>query len=984
MRKFVWFLVLALVAALSGPSFAQITIIAPTNAAEPGRDVELLVRVDGFDPNGLNLLQLGPKGKLLVADPKVVKIKSITGLNFLDFTGKKPGEAPAVFPWKLDDLKIAPDGSSATFRASLPAGKGQLTGDVLKVVVTCLAAGQTRVGFDKVRIGTARIGGGDALLGAGGRQDILVTIEGTKQIKIVNKGPATLEVLIEAKKIGEIAAGKDLTTAVKFGQRVTVKVKERDKGAEIVWEFIGDAFAFDAVKDKAGADLGVAADSVVGAAVVCGKFGFANRPKVVAFEQMSTLTGVPEDSKKLESEFKRLGRAPKGGTLRYASFANPRTFNPVLIRETSSSIITNRWAAALIEGGPSGAEPGLAESFELSEDQRSVTITLREGLRWCEFDKVKKDAKGVPASCDGPPFTIDDVLFSFTKIFLDPTLAARRITRSQEFYCLGGRGKDCPTVEKVGPRSMKVTWPRPFAFALDPFSDDEVCCTPPRHELEAAGVLKPDGTVDPDKFRAFAGVGAPLSQLSGLGPFTPVGVPATLNVGARFQRNPNFWRIDELGNQLPYLDGMDYSIVPDLGVMALKYTSGELDVLNPRAVDLAAIESRVGAVTRLFIGGEAVPGPGADFIGFNQDVGLTEDFTKERDPAKRALRAVFRHPEFRRAMSNLWDRVRIADEVQQGLAGPRFVPGIGGGFGDIQFRPDFDTKIVKELEFSLAKAAARLDALGLKPGADGIRVIPAGWGFVLPGRDNKLDSKPAGDDVLVEDKAIGLGPMINPGPNGKLDTTPAGDDVANKTDTAGKIEFELITNAGNTIREQSQTIFAADAAKIGVKVNSVFVDFVTLVNRILSPAGPWDAVQVGITADWRGPGVMDSCGDLHFWKYSDCTVKNDPKLPDDREPYQKRVDELAELFLVTLDNASIIAQANEFLFLTSGNVPLIYRTTGVALGAVRIDRIANIQEVPLGAAGPGVFTQSIIFRIDLRPGAAAATANRIDRRVTVE
>jgi len=977
-RKLIVSLAVSLVIAFSGLSVAQVGIIAPTNTAETGKDVELLVRALGFDPDGLNTLQVGPKGKLLIVDPKVAKIKSITGVSFSE-GGKKAAD------WAVADLRIAADGSSATFKASLPAGKGLLGGDVLKVTVTCLAAGSTRVGFDKVRIGTARIGGGSVILGAEGRQDILITVEGTKEIKITNKGPGSVSVAVEQAAKGDIAPGKDLTTPVKFGNRVTVRVKDKDKGAEIAWDFIGDAFAFDVVKDKNGKDLGVSSENVVGTAVVCRSFPFAKAAKAISFDQMASLVGVAEDETKLKDEFKRLGKAPKGGTLRYASFANPRTLNPILIRETSSSTVTNRWFAPLVESGPSGNEGGLAESFTLSEDFKTVTITIRDGLKWCDLDKVKKDAKGVAASCDGPPFTLDDVLFTLNDIVLNPDFQKARITRSLDFFCVGAQPKGCPKVEKIGDRTVRLTYPESFLFALDAIvSNDEACCLP-KHRLSREALGAKDTADYIAKFRTAWGVGEKLKNMSVLGPFVPAGGPedpaVALNVGARHLRNPSFFKVDELGNQLPYLDGIDYSIVPDLNVVALKYTSGETDVLVPRAQDLNAIQSRVGAVTRLFIGGATTPGFGADFWSFNQDVGGRKGAT----PRDKSLQAVFRNPEFRRAMSNITDRDRMAEEIAQGLAGARFVPGIDPQFGSVQNREDFQNKVVQEVKFNLDKAKARLDSLGLKPGGDGIRVIPEGWGFIVPGKNNKLDSTPAGDDVLAEDKAIGLGPFIYPGPNGKLDTKASGDDVAEVAPATTKLEFELITNAGNTIRETRSQMLSDAAKQIGVSIKVNNIDFVTLVDKILTPFGDWEAQQVGVTSDWRGFGFTDSCGDLHtaMSRISDCDAAAG-KGPDTREPYQKRLDELAELLEKTFDPVEERKQAEEFLFLLGGNVPMIYFTVGVDLGATRIDRIANIQEVPLGAEGPGLFTQAIIFRIDLRPGAAAATANRVERRMTVE
>ncbi|MCR4391771.1 MAG: ABC transporter substrate-binding protein [Candidatus Acetothermia bacterium] len=129
-------------------------------------------------------------------------------------------------------------------------------------------------------------------------------------------------------------------------------------------------------------------------------------------------------------------------------------------------------------------------------------------------------------------------------------------------------------------------------------------------------------------------------------------------------------------------------------------------------------------------------------------------------------------------------------------------------------------------------------------------------------------------------------------------------------------EFELQTNAGNTIREQICQIFAADARKVGVKVNFNPISFNALVTKLLG--GQYEAVLLGLTGSSEphgGANVYTSCGGLHFWKYSDC---------EDPTPIAKRIDELFALGVKTYDFDEAYGYYAEYQRLFAENLDLIF------------------------------------------------------------
>jgi len=46
-------------------------------------------------------------------------------------------------------------------------------------------------------------------------------------------------------------------------------------------------------------------------------------------------------------------------------------------------------------------------------------------------------------------------------------------------------------------------------------------------------------------------------------------------------RNPYYWEVDQNGQRLPYLDEYVFLLVKDLNTMALKFESGETDLIDP-------------------------------------------------------------------------------------------------------------------------------------------------------------------------------------------------------------------------------------------------------------------------------------------------------------------------------------------------------------------------------------------------------------------
>jgi peptide/nickel transport system substrate-binding protein len=108
------------------------------------------------------------------------------------------------------------------------------------------------------------------------------------------------------------------------------------------------------------------------------------------------------------------------------------------------------------------------------------------------------------------------------------------------------------------------------------------------------------------------------------------------------------------------------------------------------------------------------------------------------------------------------------------------------------------------------------------------------------------------------------------------------------------IEFGLVTNAGNLLRERMCSILQDDWTKLGLKVNYRPQSFQSLVER-LSTTFDWDAVLMGFTGSIdpnNGANLLRSSGNLHLWN---------PGQKTPATPWEAEIDRLLDEGAAELD-----------------------------------------------------------------------------------
>lgn len=312
-----------------------------------------------------------------------------------------------------------------------------------------------------------------------------------------------------------------------------------------------------------------------------------------------------------------------GGTLRYATFGEPKSFNPIMANETSSNDIINRMFPSLLvlNHKTLKMEGDLAESWEEAPDHLSITFKLREGLKWS----------------DGHPLTADDVVFTFQVVYDSKIASANR-----DSALINGHPAQ---VEKIDDLTVKITLPELYAAALHSLGAGIPII--PKHKL---GIHYQAGTLP----SAYSLKTSP-EELVVSGPFLLKEYKSAERVV--LERNPYYYGVDKNGQPLPYIDRIVFVTVPDFNVMLLKFLSGESDLFPqypPRFHEDLVKGQQVGKYKLVDLGVI----PASNFLFFNMN-------PSKLDPIKWKW---FTNKLFRQASAHAIDRDSMIRLIYMGKA----------------------------------------------------------------------------------------------------------------------------------------------------------------------------------------------------------------------------------------------------------------------------------------------------------------------------
>jgi peptide/nickel transport system substrate-binding protein len=367
-----------------------------------------------------------------------------------------------------------------------------------------------------------------------------------------------------------------------------------------------------------------------------------------------------------------------GGRLTIALRTEPKTLNPILSVDLTSREVIGALNSDLIHINrqTQKTEPALAKSWTVSPDGRRYVLQLRRGIKFS----------------DGSPFNADDVVFSF-QLYLDENL------HSPQRDLLVVDGKPL-TVRKLDSYSVEFTLAKPYAAAERLFDSLAIL---PSHRLQQA---YKDG-----KLGQLWGTTARPEEIVGLGAFRLKEYVA----GQRLilERNPNYWKVDNKGQQLPYLSDLVFTFVPNEDAQVIRFQAGESQILERVNADNFANLQRNASSLQLCLD-DLGAGLEYVFMLLNQnhiDAAHAPDLAKKQE--------WFRDVRFRRAISLALDRKSMVRLAYNGRATPLWshvTPGNKLWLNEAIARPNKSAeearRLLKEAGFSWNNGNALLDRHG--------------------------------------------------------------------------------------------------------------------------------------------------------------------------------------------------------------------------------------------------------------------------------
>lgn len=374
-----------------------------------------------------------------------------------------------------------------------------------------------------------------------------------------------------------------------------------------------------------------------------------------------------------------------GGTLRLPMATSPQSFNFYGTLDNAAYEVLYNMLDTLVEYNPvtNEIEPGLAESWEVSEDGKKVVFHLRP-VEWS----------------DGESFSADDVVFTFNELVLNKFAEGNSLTR----YTLNG---EVIRFQKLDDLTVEAILPVPYgAF----FSVLTAAVIYPEHVV--ADKIDHD---DPGSVNNLWTTDADPSMFVGTGPYmlTQYVVDQKVSLVA----NPRSWKADAQGNVLPYFDALEYLILPNAETHAVKLAAGEIDYIagmttkvSPADYPFLKQAELDGKGVKVYAAQPVNPTPSPLHIGFNFD---------SKDPE---LSELFQTHEFRIAMEHALDRDRVIEEVYNSLA-------VYGGVPVLPANTAFYNPEIESIrrDYDPAQAEKILDSLKLTDrNGDGWRDFPSG------------------------------------------------------------------------------------------------------------------------------------------------------------------------------------------------------------------------------------------------------------------
>jgi peptide/nickel transport system substrate-binding protein len=249
-----------------------------------------------------------------------------------------------------------------------------------------------------------------------------------------------------------------------------------------------------------------------------------------------------------------------GGEFTFMSREKVGVLIPMFVGDIYNSRVTSQIYDPLMIYDPHSESivPGVAESFTKSADSKVYTFKIRKGITFHEDECFGGKTEGLTAH--DVKYTLDMACSGLNKNQVGH-IFKKRIVGAEEFY---EQTRDKKTIPPSGVSGIKVINDQTLQITLlNPSPGFEVILTNP-----SLGIVSK---------KAFKHYGNKIEQHAvGSGPFMLESVSPDK---VKMIRNPDYWKKDEFGNQLPFLGSVVVKYAKNKKSELLAFGKGETDLV---------------------------------------------------------------------------------------------------------------------------------------------------------------------------------------------------------------------------------------------------------------------------------------------------------------------------------------------------------------------------------------------------------------------
>ena len=378
---------------------------------------------------------------------------------------------------------------------------------------------------------------------------------------------------------------------------------------------------------------------------------------------------------------KAVGGAVYGGTFNVSENDKNQTFFPLEIIDVPSWHIATQMYEGLVKFNQKDLTivPALAEKWEVNADQTEFTFSLRKGVKFHD-DECFSGGKGREMTAKDVKFSLELLCTQGVADENFKNSIKGKIAGANEFY--EKKAEEVSGIKVVDNNTIKITLTQPSSSFLYILANPITSVIPE----EAYKKYGKDAKVGTGPFK-FLKKGDPEKEVY-------------------LVRNDNYYRKDQHGNQLPFLDSVHFRFIDDNSAQLEEFRKGKLSMLYGLPAE------KISEVVQ-----ENMPdftGKPPKYLLDRQSEMVTQFYELNLS------REQFKDVRVRRALSMAINRARINENILNGQAsvtGPNNLSGNYGIVPPVKEFKGYDTSIVKGYGYNPDMAKKLMAQAGFADGS---------------------------------------------------------------------------------------------------------------------------------------------------------------------------------------------------------------------------------------------------------------------------